>query len=334
LEALRKLVVDVAVVLVGVVLAIGVVQQLSSRAPVIEPISVPDRLADLGYRGEVVAARMIDRAREIERTTNADTDPRSAAATGNASPLMTVAVPGSNVSLAVVVDTARRLVGLPTERVSGEIVAEGPADAPSYRTTMRITGPQPNAIRGEARESIDQAIDDGARQLTGLLRPCALAALLLVEGDKVRSWRWLEACFEDPSHRDRDWAHVLRGMRLLEEGQLDEAIEHFKVATNITPTYTNALGEWAIALHKKGDIEGFRRKMDEIDAVRPRTGLLYVKQGNTLCRQGRMKAGLRAYRSAYDLDGSSISGDPEVRARKCRENLTGPPPAAGSPPQR
>src|SRR5512139_997027 len=116
-EGFRKLVVDVAVSVVGIVLLFGVVQILFDRAPVMEPIAVPARVADLGYSGEVVAARLIDRAREIERQTNAGLDPTSAAAaTSTQSPLVTMVVPGSGVSLAVVIETARRIAHLPARR--------------------------------------------------------------------------------------------------------------------------------------------------------------------------------------------------------------------------
>ena len=325
-EALRKRVVDIAVVAVGIVLLVGVVQQATDSAPVMDPISVPNQLAELGYTSDVIAARLVDRAREIERQTNAGPDRSGAAAASGASPLMNVSVPGSGVSLAIVVDTARRLVGLPARRVGGEIVVSGTPEKTTYSLRVRISGPQPGALTSAPKTSIDDVVEDGARLLTHLLRPCALAGLLYIEWNKEGARQLVDRCFADPSRRDLDWAHNLRGLRLFDEGHWEAAIEEYKAAVRITPGYHNALVSWAGALHRKGDLEGFNRKLDEARAALPPTGFSYAREGDILCRNGNETAGGAAYQKAYALDPTAIAGGPDAWAKKCRELRVVQPP--------
>jgi hypothetical protein len=243
LTPLRSLLVDFGVILAMIVLFVSLVVQVADPSPIADSISVPKSLVDAGYSGEVVTTRLIDRSRAIEQENNAAVDNASAAAatTGDGNLFSTVAVPGAGVSLAVVVAGVRRFIGLPSRHIGGYIVIVGG----DYRMTVRVSGRDPLEYTGKANASIDDVIEHGARALTGLLRPCVLAAELRRHPD---GWKWLGDCFNDPSHRDLEWAHNLRGLRYFAESRYDEAIKDYDEALRLSPGYRNAKENRAAAL--------------------------------------------------------------------------------------
>ncbi len=247
LTPLRSLLVDVGVILVMIVLFVSIVVQVADRSPVADPISVPKSLADAGYSGEVVTTRLIDRSRAFEQKNNAASDNASAAAatTGDGNLFSTVTVPGAGVSLAAVVAGVRRFIGLPSRHIGGYIVVDGDG---AYRMTVRVSGRDPVDYTGNANASIDDVIEHGARALTGLLRPCVLAAELRRYED---GRAWLDACFNDPSQRDIEWAYNLRGLRYFAEGRYDDAIKDYDEALRRSPGYRNAKENRAAALRAK-----------------------------------------------------------------------------------
>jgi hypothetical protein len=249
LAPLRSLLVDFGVILAMIVLFVSLVVQVADPSPVADPISVPKSLVDAGYSGEVVTTRLIDRSRAFEQANNAALDKTSAGAatTRDDNLLSTVTVPGAGVSLAVVVAGVRRFIGLPNRHIGGYIVIDEPGGT-AYRMTVRVSGRNALDHTGEAGPLLDQVIEHGARALTGLLRPCVLAAELRHDPD---GWKWLGDCFNDPSHRDIEWAHNLRGLRYFAEGRYDEAIKDYDEALRLSPGYRNAKENRAAALRAK-----------------------------------------------------------------------------------
>jgi Tetratricopeptide repeat len=247
LTPLRSLLVDFGVIVVMIVLFVSIVVQVADRSPVADPISVPKSLADAGYSGEVVTTRLIDRSRAFEQRNNAALDKTSAGAatTGDANLSSTVTVPGAGVSLAAVVAGVRRFIGLPSRHIGGYIVIDGDG---AYRMTVRVSGRDPVDYTGKANASIDDVIEHGARALTGLLRPCVLAAELRFHED---GRAWLDDCFNDPSQRDIEWAYNLRGLRYFAEGRYGDAIKAYDEALRLSPGYRNATDNRAAALRAK-----------------------------------------------------------------------------------
>ena len=237
LAPLRSLLVDFVVIVALIVLTISVALEVLSPSPIADPISVPKSLADVGYTSEVVAARLITCARIIEQEDNASADKESAAAATSSDLVDSVAVEGTGLSVAVVVAMVRRFLGLPARHIGGDIVIDETDKGPVYRMTVRVSGPTPLQYADAGRKTVEVAIKNGARAVTGLLRPCALAAFLLDEPD---GQYWLDMCFADPEHRDMEWAHNIRGLRYYKEGNYDAAIKEYKDALKLRPTYQNA----------------------------------------------------------------------------------------------
>jgi hypothetical protein len=246
LAPLRSFLVDLGVIVVMIVLFVSIGVQVADPSPAVDPILVPKSLADVGYSGEVVATRLIDLSRDIERENNAGVDKTSAAAAaiGDAKLLSTATVPGAGVSLAAVVAGVRSFIGLPSRHIGGYIVIEESGGREAYRMTVRVSGRDPVVHTGEPNASLEHVITHGARALTGLLRPCALAAALRDDPD---GWGWLMACFKDPSHRDIAWAHNLRGLSYFDEGKYENAIKEYDEALRLSPGYRNAKGNRAAA---------------------------------------------------------------------------------------
>jgi tetratricopeptide (TPR) repeat protein len=248
LAPLRSLLVDFVVIVALIVLAVSVALEVLNPSPIADPISVPKSLADIGYTSEVVAARLITCARIIEQEDNATSDKESAAAATSSDLVDAVAVEGTGLSVAVIVASVRRFLGLPARHIGGDIVIDQTDKGPIYRMTVRVSGPTPLQYADEGRKTIEAAIKNGARAVTGLLRPCALAAYLLEEPD---GQYWLGRCFADPENRDVEWAHNLRGLRFYREGNYDAAIKEYRDALGLRPNYQNAQRNLSRALSAK-----------------------------------------------------------------------------------
>lgn len=254
----RAYLVDLGVVVVMLVLFGIIAKELLDTSPIADPFSIPASLAAAGYSPEVVAERLIARSRAIEAENNASKDGKSAAASkiGGSDPLGKVTLPSSGVSVAAVVAAIRQFLGLPSIHIGGAIVVHGSADAPVYTMTVWVRGRSSVTRTDRARSSIEEAIEHGARALTGLLRPCALAAHLLGDPDADE---WLDDCFRDPSRRDIEWAFNLRGLRFFAQERYDEAIPYFLEALALSCDYRNA---------RENLIEALRRNTEGPSATR------------------------------------------------------------------
>jgi tetratricopeptide (TPR) repeat protein len=134
---------------------------------------------------------------------------------------------------------------------------------------------------------------------------------------QTRAWHdsitlWGEAIRKDPG---RVMARVNYGINLEQAGRLDEAIEHYRIATRLGPGEGRGWYALAKALSKQGDLTGAEEAYRNSARSLPQAYMPLVNLGNLLLRKGRADEALECYRAAvHDVEhprpGSLVSPVP------------------------
>lgn len=139
------------------------------------------------------------------------------------------------------------------------------------------------------------------------IAPIFAGALLLVlagwtvERNAVwshRSTLWQDAVNKSPrSHR----AHNNLATALLEQGDLDGAVSHFRTALAISPSYAGAASNLGVALARQGRLEPAAQAFHAALAVVPDLYTPHVYLGGIRARQHRWQEAVAHYRTALAI---------------------------------
>jgi protein O-mannosyl-transferase len=92
--------------------------------------------------------------------------------------------------------------------------------------------------------------------------------------------------------------HANLGVLLVEKGEYDEAIRHFRKAINIRPDYVDAYNNMGIALRKTGRSEEAKAYYYKALQIRPKYSQAHYNLGVAFEGEGRFTDALRHYREA------------------------------------
>ncbi|MDD5628894.1 MAG: tetratricopeptide repeat protein, partial [Elusimicrobia bacterium] len=147
----------------------------------------------------------------------------------------------------------------------------------------------------------------GATRLLGPMRrlgaALASAALLLLG---VLTWRqgslyldsdtlWRDVLTKNPSSC---LAHTNVGLALAEQGRLDEAIRHYRLALQAQPDSDWAHNNLGVALVRQGRLEEAIRHYELALQAMPVSALAHSNLGSALAQQGRLDEAIRHYELA------------------------------------
>jgi tetratricopeptide (TPR) repeat protein len=133
------------------------------------------------------------------------------------------------------------------------------------------------------------------------------AALLLLLG--VSTWArtyvyespetlWSDTLIKNPSC----WVgHNNLGLILLQNGQLDEAVEHFQKALEINPEYSEAYSNLGLAFYRKGRLDDAITNYQQALEITPKSFVTHGDLGNALFQEGRVADAVVQYREALDI---------------------------------
>ena len=96
------------------------------------------------------------------------------------------------------------------------------------------------------------------------------------------------------------------GAEFQERGQLDEAVRHYRRATQIEPTYAAAHSALGSALHAQGRVEDAARELREALRLVPDDPLAHYNLGNVLADRGDSEEAIRQYRRALESAPRSV----------------------------
>ena len=112
-----------------------------------------------------------------------------------------------------------------------------------------------------------------------------------------------EACYDRASALAPDefrWVYLLGDVRV-EQGRIDQGIEHFRRALGIDPDYVPAKVKLADALLKKGELAESEQFYAEATAAAPDSALTFYGLGRVQAAKGDSAAAAKSYERAIEL---------------------------------
>ena len=139
------------------------------------------------------------------------------------------------------------------------------------------------------------------------LRPALGGTLLLVLG--LLTWRQcgmyadLETLWQATIARNPNsfLAHVNLGSVLVQQGQVDEAIAHFKRALEARPDYVGAYNNLGNALLQKGQVDEAMEQFQKALAFQPDDAMVHNSLGTALLQKGRVDEAIVHYQKALEI---------------------------------
>ena len=238
LATLRTMMINIGFFAATLLLVPTMGAQIIRNPIIIEPIAVPQALADRGMTASVAANRVWDGLQEYSRTAALA---RQTLVAVPDSQLVEFTLPGSTLSIDAVLRQVREFLGVQETRITGEITCQTPDCAPAgQRLRLRV-------VRGNA-EMIDMPpmastapsayFHDAAGAIFDVLDPLVGAAARAVtdpEGAVARAHRI--AAGGGP---DAPWAYALMGDIALAEGEAAVATKRYQSALSIDPNLPQA----------------------------------------------------------------------------------------------
>jgi tetratricopeptide (TPR) repeat protein len=251
-------------------MAIAIWREIRQDVVFIENIEVPADLARRGYSSAVVAARVLDEARAIQRSA---TSAGSRRALGNVAALADLQLPGGRISVRALVRFARALLGRPAVSIGGEITA----DDDGFRIRLRVLGMavEPVGKVHAAVANVDEVLRQGALQLLQAVDPLTVTLHFgdtSSEEGEARARGVLQNVIRDGNALDRARAFGELGRIEGAKGNSDAAARFYaeSIAAHHRITAPVHLGNFVTILMQAGRGEEAEAIVRKVEARRPR----------------------------------------------------------------
>lgn len=266
---IRNLFINGLFLVIIVVVVPVAIAQFQRDQVIIEPIAVPETLAEQGLTADVAANRVWDGLRDVSLAAN--TTKESVAATPQARQVE-FSFPDSGFSIESLIFHLRRLFNVYDTRIAGEIVcADSACKREGLRLRLRIIRDHVDVIeldplgaRGDRAYFADAAAD-----ILAVLDPfVAIAAASSKEPTKATI---LARRLIRTKHPDAKWAYNLIGLIRYDAGENAAAIDEFRAALALDPGFLPARANLGNVLLHNGDIAGAKAAFDELKRRDPRS---------------------------------------------------------------
>jgi protein O-mannosyl-transferase len=139
--------------------------------------------------------------------------------------------------------------------------------------------------------------------IRAVLAGLVLAACAGRSGQQLAFWKNSETLFHHAAAvtRSNNTAYYNLGEYYVGQGRLDEAIENYRTAVQISPHYDDALNNLGVALAMKGDLDEAVGRIREAIHCRPDKADAYYNLGNVFVMQHKMDDAADAYTEALRL---------------------------------
>lgn len=259
-----------ALFLVAVIIIVPIlVGQFRRDQVVIEPIAVPEALAEQGLTPEVVASRIWDGLSDVAAA--AKTSKETIAAIPDARQVE-FSFPDSGFSIESLVFHVRKLFNAYETRIAGEFVC-GDADCKreGLRLRLRVVRDRVDLVDLPPLGARDERsyFAEAASGVLGVLDPfTALAAL--AEAQPLKATILARRLIRS-HHKDAKWAHNLIGTIRMNEEDYPAAIEEFRAALALDADFKPAHANLGNALAESGDAAGARAAYETLRRLDPRS---------------------------------------------------------------
>ncbi len=274
----------IALVLLGLAARI----LLKPVAPIIEPFSVPKRLEERGYTSTVVAQRVLDEVRAIDREAYLLKDDPSRRMLGQpkvggdfgSSGLAAIQVPSTGLTVSGFVSVLRELMEIRDIRIGGEVTAKRTTgfalfgDTQGYSLLLRIDGPSGRLVQSFETDNLDEGIKLAARAIVRHFDPAVLVAYLRGV-DPNESKVIVEEMLRSENAETFKWALVLRGVLSKD----DDAPRFYEQAVSIDPSFGMAYYIWSLTLDRLKQPDQALEKLSLAIKHNPGIALPYALRG-------------------------------------------------------
>lgn len=245
----------------------AVASQALRNAVVIDPIGVPEALADRGLTAEVMANRLWDGLRDFSETASAA---RATIAAIPDSQLVEFSLPDTGISLDSIFAQIRLFFNIHETRIGGEVTCETPDCAPEgLRLRLRVLRGGSDIVDLPPIGTLDETayLRTAAAGIFEVLDPfVAIAALSQSEPERAAL---LARQLIARGGADAKWAHNLIGDIARKADAMDEAAEAYRAALALDPGFDSARIGLGLALTATGDFAGAHAAFAEVEGHAP-----------------------------------------------------------------
>jgi tetratricopeptide (TPR) repeat protein len=276
----------------------------------IEPIAVPDRLAEFGLKPDIISAKLIEDIRQIEKQAAKNWQTKGVIShVSLAGEHPDISIPGAGISIASVVSYLGPLLGDRAARISGEITGTG---RDVFRVTLRFNGIVLYASQRDIGvNELDQELTAAAESIVGRTEAYVYAEYLYperTEEAKVAINNIIDNGLE--SDEDTAKAYNLWGLILHGEGRRDAAIRKYETSISLAEKYGIAdfaaphinLGNTLFESGRVKDVRDAIVQYQEAIEMQPDSADARIRLGNALLKTGKVDAAIDNYLAAVKLE--------------------------------
>jgi tetratricopeptide (TPR) repeat protein len=257
LSAIFTILLSVVLLAALAALLYAIVRELRRNTVFLDPIDVPRSLFARGYSPAVVAERLLDALLTMQRKAPTLKELRGVDASAA---LVDLQVPG-RFSLQAIVRYVHRVLRIPEAHIGGEITREGD----SYELTLRSRDQRSVTIVGVHRSAnLGSLFAAGAEDVLRVVDPWILAHHYFAQETRdqppefTRTLATLEHMLQHAPAAERPWALNMKGICLMQQRQLPQAIDRFRDAAAAGPRLPFIHQNWANALDLMGRFDEAR----------------------------------------------------------------------------
>ncbi len=225
---------------------------LSNKDYVLEPFSVPQKMAEEnGLTGTIIAARFHDALTTLKNeagSVKAD----SLHVGSNEGTDLNMSVMGVDVSLNSIAYQVGKLLGREEKRLTGEIVRSGDVLSLNFRMSRFATVRFEEKIINEDLEMTTRnLLKKAAEEALKNTDPYRLAIILYRRKESAAAVELVRSIIRDRPH-ERTWAYHAWGNIVREQGNLEEACLKFNKAVELDSNFALSWVQWGYALLQMG----------------------------------------------------------------------------------
>jgi Tfp pilus assembly protein PilF len=311
LEEFRKATINIVFAGIVFLLVLTIFRVIYIDELVVDPISLPKPIKELGYTEEGVALTLSDKMFKIfneVKLTQHDFNVKAKIEEAD------FAVPVAGLSFSSAIRLVRQIAGFPQRHIAGEIICpQEPCTTKSMQLHIRFMDGinPPQVVEHVEAENAEALLDLGAEKLLKITDPLTLAVYLYSEGDASHPRRQeaLDIAMTkiDDIGRTRATAMNLLGSAILDnparsEDEFKLAVGYFSMAAEADPTYYPAHANLGEAFTIKGLYGAAIESIDKAIKIVPQLSSLFVKRGRANFESGEFAQALKDFQNAEKLD--------------------------------
>ena len=223
---------------------------LNNEHYLIQAFQVPGDFEDKGYNGIVLSRKVQDRVvslKEYIASSKADENAFEA----ELEPDLEVGVMGFGLSLNTVTYHLKSLLGRKNKIITGELTDLNHKMALTIRMSDYDIENHSIDYEGNPEEALDFLLEEAAKTILKNTDPYRLAVYHYQKKEYQKSLQIIVQLLE--KKEDTEWAYLAWGNLYNQQGKLDEAIEKWKKALEINPTFDKPLSGLGWAFFNKSE---------------------------------------------------------------------------------